>query len=113
MYLPNCGSCYGSGRKQTNNNDNNKIQSTVIKYRVCLCVGGGQATGKSPLNHSSSWKYPKKTQKLLCIKLGIFILEECVLGREVRVKRMCVCVCVYAYLKDNFVQQTFAENRFE
>ena len=24
---------------------------------------------------------------------------------------MCVCVCVY--LKDNFVQQTFAENLFE
>lgn len=24
-----------------------------------------------------------------------------------------MCVCVYAYLKDNFVQQTFAENLFE
>ena len=112
MYLPNCGSCYGSGSKQTNNNDNNNIQSTVIKYCVCLCVGGVQSIGKSPLNHFSSWKYPKKTQKLLCIKLGIFILGECILEGKWG-WRECVCVCVYVYLKDNFVQQTFAENLFE
>lgn len=53
-------------------------------------VGKDTPLANLDLSTLATENYQKKNQQLSCIKLGIFILEECIPGREMRVKSACV-----------------------
>lgn len=68
---------------------------------ICACVcthvhvctlTGGNLLASSYLTTLAAENYQKENQQLLCIKLGIFILEKGVPGREMKMTRMCACV---------------------
>lgn len=63
-----------------------------MKTGVCADVGGGTPLADPILSTLATQNNQKKNQQLLCIKLGILVLEEYIPEREMSMKSVCLCL---------------------